>query len=212
MAEKLTEYLTDVGIRVRYLHSDIDTLERNEIIRELRLGKFDVLVGINLLREGLDIPEVSLVAILDADKEGFLRSAGALIQTSGRAARNVEGQVIFYADVVTGSMRQAMAETGRRRERQLAYNREHDITPETIKKGFQDALGSIDERDYYTVPALRDEEIAYVPREAIPALTAELDKEMRAAAKRLEFETAAELRDRIALLEKRRLGIVETRP
>ena len=209
MAEKLTEYLSEVGIRVRYLHSDIDTLERNEIIRDLRLGKFDVLVGINLLREGLDLPEVSLVAILDADKEGFLRSAGSLIQTSGRAARNVEGQVIFYADTMTSSMRQAMAETARRRELQLAYNQEHGITPETVKKAIHDVLASIYERDYYTVPTLRDEEIPYVPREEIPALTAQLDKEMRAAAKRLEFEKAAALRDRIALLEKRRLGIVE---
>ncbi len=210
MAEELTDYLSEVGIRVRYLHSDIDTLARNEIIRDLRLGKFDVLVGINLLREGLDIPEVSLVAILDADKEGFLRSAGSLIQTAGRAARNVEGQVIFYADVMTGSMQQAIAETARRRTLQLNYNREHNITPETIKKAIQDVLASIYERDYYTVPSLRDEEIEYIPREEIPALTAQLDKEMRAAAKRLDFERAAELRDRIASLEKRRLGIVET--
>jgi excinuclease ABC subunit B len=212
MAEELSDYLSEVGIRVRYLHSDIDTLERNEIIRDLRLGKFDVLVGINLLREGLDIPEVALVAILDADKEGFLRSAGSLIQTSGRAARNVEGQVIFYADVLTGSMQAAIAETNRRRELQLAYNREHGITPETIKKGIQNVLASIYERDYYTVPAVRDQEIQYVPREEIPALMAQLDKEMRAAAKRLEFEKAADLRDKIRELEKRRLGIVDTKP
>jgi len=212
MAEELTDYLSEVGIRVRYLHSDIDTLQRNEIIRDLRLGKFDVLVGINLLREGLDIPEVSLVAILDADKEGFLRSAGSLIQTAGRAARNVEGQVLLYADVMTGSMQAAIAETTRRRQLQLAYNREHDITPETIKKGIQDVLASIYERDYYTVPALRDEEIQYIPREEIPALMAQLDKEMRAAAKRLEFEKAAELRDKIAGLEKRRLGILDAKP
>ena len=211
MAEELTDYLSDVGIRVRYLHSDIDTLQRNEIIRDLRLGKFDTLVGINLLREGLDIPEVSLVAILDADKEGFLRSAGSLIQTAGRAARNVEGQVILYADVMTNSMREAIAETTRRRQLQLAYNQEHGITPETIKKDIQDVLASIYERDYYTVPALRDEEIQYIPREEIPALMAQLDKEMRAAAKRLEFEKAAELRDKIAQLEKRRLGIIDTR-
>ena len=209
MAEELTDYLSEVGIRVRYLHSDIDTLQRNEIIRDLRLGKFDVLVGINLLREGLDIPEVSLVAILDADKEGFLRSAGSLIQTAGRAARNVEGQVILYADVMTGSMQAAIAETDRRRRIQLAYNTKHSITPETIKKAIQDVLASISERDYYTVPALRDEEIQFIPREEIPALTAQLDKEMRAAAKRLEFEKAAELRDKIAELEKRRLGIIE---
>jgi excinuclease ABC subunit B len=209
MAEELTDYLSEVGIRVRYLHSDIDTLQRNEIIRDLRLGKFDVLVGINLLREGLDIPEVSLVAILDADKEGFLRSAGSLIQTAGRAARNVEGQVILYADVMTGSMQAAIAETDRRRRLQLAYNTKHSITPETIKKAIQDVLASISERDYYTVPALRDEEIEFIPREEIPALMAQLDKEMRAAAKRLEFEKAAELRDKIAELEKRRLGIIE---
>jgi excinuclease ABC subunit B len=209
MAEELTDYLSDVGIRVRYLHSDIDTLQRNEIIRDLRLGKFDVLVGINLLREGLDIPEVSLVAILDADKEGFLRSAGSLIQTSGRAARNVEGQVIFYADVMTDSMRKAIGETTRRRQIQLAYNQEHSITPETIKKGIQDVLSSIYERDYYTVPRLDDRQVEYIPREEIPALVAQLDKEMRVAAKRLDFEEAAALRDRIADLERRRLGIVD---
>jgi excinuclease ABC subunit B len=199
-----------VNIRVRYLHSDIDTLKRNELIRDLRLGKFDVLVGINLLREGLDIPEVSLVAILDADKEGFLRSAGSLIQTSGRAARNVEGQVIFYADVMTGSMQQAIAETARRRQLQLAYNEKYGITPETIKKSIQDVLASIYERDYYTVPTLVDSDLDAVPREEIPALTAQLEKEMRGLAKRLEFEKAAELRDRIAELERRRLGIVES--
>ena len=209
MAEELTDYLSDAGIRVRYLHSDIDTLQRNEIIRDLRLGKFDVLVGINLLREGLDIPEVSLVAILDADKEGFLRSAGSLIQTAGRAARNVEGQVIFYADVMTASMRQAIGETSRRRQRQLAYNQEHGITPESVKKGIQDVLASIYERDYYTVPSLDDRAAEYIPREEIPALVARLDKEMRAAAKGLEFEKAAALRDRIADLERRRLGIVD---
>jgi excinuclease ABC subunit B len=211
MAEELTDYLSEVGIRVRYLHSDIDTLQRNEIIRDLRLGKFDALVGINLLREGLDIPEVSLVAILDADKEGFLRSAGSLIQTAGRAARNVEGQVILYADVMTASMRQAIAESDRRRQLQLAYNARHGITPETITKAIQDVLASIYERDYYTVPALRDEEVHYIPREEIPALMAHLEREMRAAAKRLEFERAADLRDRIAELEKRRLGIVDSR-
>ena len=212
MAEELTDYLSDVGIRVRYLHSDIDTLQRNEIIRDLSLGKFDVLVGINLLREGLDIPEVSLVAILDADKEGFLRSAGSLIQTAGRAARNVEGQVIFYADVMTASMRQAIGETSRRRQLQLAYNQEHGITPESVKKGIQDVLASIYERDYYTVPSVDDRAVDYIPREEIPGLVVRLDKEMRAAAKGLEFERAAELRDRIADLERRRLGIVDGTP
>ncbi len=209
MAEDLTDYLAEMGIRVRYLHSDIDTLERTEIIRELRLGKFDVLVGINLLREGLDIPEVALVAILDADKEGFLRSSGSLIQTIGRAARNVEGRVVLYADTVTDSMRRAMGETGRRRQLQMAYNREHGITPESIKKSISDALSSIYEKDYYTVPAVPDAERSeLITKEEIPALMAQLDKEMRAAAKRLEFERAADLRDRIRELEKRRLGIV----
>jgi excinuclease ABC subunit B len=208
MAEELTDYLAEVGIRVRYLHSDIDTLQRNEIIRDLRLGRFDVLVGINLLREGLDIPEVALVAILDADKEGFLRSSGSLIQTAGRAARNVEGRVIFYADTVTDSMQAALNETNRRRALQMAYNREHGITPETIRKEIHDILSSIYEKDYYTVPALKDEEVEYIPQEGIPALMAQVEKEMKAAAKRLEFERAAELRDRLRALEKRRLGIV----
>ena len=210
MAEELTDYLAEHGIRVRYLHSDIDTLERNEIIRNLRLGKFDTLVGINLLREGLDIPEVSLVAILDADKEGFLRSSGSLIQTMGRAARNVEGKAILYADVTTRSMKAALEETSRRRALQMAYNKEHDITPETIKKQITDVLASIYERDYYTVPALpEDERMKYVPREEIPALVATLGKQMRQAAKRLEFERAAELRDQIRDLERRMLGIIE---
>jgi excinuclease ABC subunit B len=210
MAEELTDYLAEHGIRVRYLHSDIDTLERNEIIRHLRLGKFDVLVGINLLREGLDIPEVSLVAILDADKEGFLRSAGSLIQTTGRAARNVEGKAILYADVTTGSMREAMEETARRRRLQMTYNQEHGITPETITKQITDVLASIYERDYYTVPALPDEKrMQYVGRDEIPALVSGLEKQMKQAAKRLEFERAAELRDQIRDLQRRMLGIID---
>ena len=210
MAEDLTDYLAEVGIKVRYLHSDIDTLERNEIIRELRLGKFDVLVGINLLREGLDIPEVSLVAILDADKEGFLRSAGSLIQTIGRAARNVEGRVLLYGDTLTESMRHAIEETHRRRQLQMTYNRDHGITPESIRKSITDVLSNIYERDYYTVPAVPDAERAgLLTKDEIPALIAQLDKEMRAAAKRLEFERAAALRDRIREMEERRLGIVE---
>jgi len=210
MAEDLTDYLAEVGIKVRYLHSDIDTLERNEIIRELRLGKFDVLVGINLLREGLDIPEVSLVAILDADKEGFLRSAGSLIQTIGRAARNVEGRVLLYGDTLTESMRHAIEETHRRRQLQMTYNREHGITPESIRKSITDVLSNIYEKDYYTVPAVPDAERAgLLTKDEIPALVAQFDKEMRAAAKRLDFERAAALRDRMRELEKHHLGIVE---
>ncbi|MFQ5881074.1 MAG: excinuclease ABC subunit UvrB [Candidatus Methylomirabilales bacterium] len=210
MAEELTDYLAEHESRVRYLHSDIDTLERNEIIRDLRLGKFDTLVGINLLREGLDIPEVSLVAILDADKEGFLRSSGSLIQTMGRAARNVEGKAILYADVTTRSMKEAMEETTRRRTLQMAYNKKYGITPETIRKQITDVLASIYERDYYTVPALPDEDrVKYVPREEIPALVATLEKQMKQAAKKLEFERAAELRDQIRELQRRMLGIIE---
>ncbi len=210
MAEELTDYLAEHGIRVRYLHSDIDTLERYEIIRELRLGKFDALVGINLLREGLDIPEVSLVAILDADKEGFLRSAGSLIQTMGRAARNVEGKAILYADVTTGSMSKALDETTRRRTLQTAFNQEHGITPESINKQITDVLSSIYERDYYTVPAVADEERAkYIPREEIPPLMTTLEKQMKQAAKKLEFEKAAELRDQIRDLQRRMLGIID---
>jgi excinuclease ABC subunit B len=210
MAENLTDYLAEVGIKVRYLHSDIETLERNEIIRELRQGKFDVLVGINLLREGLDIPEVALVAILDADKEGFLRSSGSLIQTIGRAARNVEGRVVLYADTITDSMRRAMEETERRRERQMAYNREYGITPESIKKAISAVLSSVSEKDYYTVPTTSDvEEAGRVTQEELSAYIEQLEKAMRAAAKRLEFERAAELRDRIREMEKRRIGVVE---
>jgi excinuclease ABC subunit B len=212
MAEHLADYYADIGLRVRYLHSEVDTLERNEIIRDLRLGKFDCLIGINLLREGLDIPEVSLVAILDADREGFLRSAGSLIQTSGRAARNVEGTVIFYAETMTGSMQQAINETNRRRSLQMAYNKKHGITPESIVKAIDDVLSSIYERDYYTVPTEPEAEpIEYVPRDQIPQILAQWEKEMRAAAKKLEFERAAELRDKIRVLEQRRLGIVEER-
>jgi len=210
MAEELTDYLAEHGMRVRYLHSDIDTLQRNEVIRDLRLGKFDTLVGINLLREGLDIPEVSLVAILDADKEGFLRSSGSLIQTMGRAARNVEGKAILYADVTTRSMKDALTETIRRRTLQMEYNKKHGITPESITKQITDVLASIYERDYYTVPVLPDEErVKYIPREEIPALIAALDKQMKQAAKKLEYERAAELRDQIRDLQRRMLGIIE---
>jgi excinuclease ABC subunit B len=205
MAEDLTEYYADLGIRVKYLHSDIDTLDRVEIIRELRLGKFDVLVGINLLREGLDLPEVSLVAILDADKEGFLRSEKSLIQTFGRAARNVNGQVILYADKMTGSMDQAILETDRRRRIQDEYNKVHDITPQTVKKSVRNILASIYEADYFTVPAVSDFKEGYVSLKDIPKMIEKLKKEMKEEASRLEFERAAELRDKIHELEETEL-------
>jgi len=205
MAEDLTEYYADLGIRVKYLHSDIDTLDRVEIIRELRLGKFDVLVGINLLREGLDLPEVSLVAILDADKEGFLRSEKSLIQTFGRAARNVNGRVILYADKMTGSMDQAILETDRRRRIQEEYNMVHDITPQTVKKSVRNILASIYEADYFTVPAVSDFKEGYISPKDIPKMIEKLRKEMKEAAGRLEFERAAELRDKIHELEETEL-------
>jgi excinuclease ABC subunit B len=205
MAEDLTEYYADLGIQVKYLHSDIDTLDRVEIIRELRLGKFDVLIGINLLREGLDIPEVSLVAILDADKEGFLRSEKSLIQTFGRAARNVNGQVILYADRMTGSMDQAILETNRRRKIQEEYNKVHGITPQTVKKSVRNILASIYEADYFTIPTVADMEEGYVPVKEIPAMIQNLKKEMKEAASRLEFERAAEIRDKIQRLEEMEL-------
>jgi excinuclease ABC subunit B len=201
MAEDLTEYYADLGIRVKYLHSDIDTLDRVEIIRELRLGKFDVLVGINLLREGLDLPEVSLVAILDADKEGFLRSEKSLIQTFGRAARNVNGRVILYADKMTGSMDQAILETDRRRRIQDEYNKVHGITPQTVKKSVRNILASIYEADYFTVPAVSDFKEGYISVKDIPKMIEKLKREMKEAASRLEFEHAAELRDKIHELE-----------
>lgn len=207
MAEDLTEYYADLGIRVKYLHSDIDTLDRVEIIRDLRLGKFDVLIGINLLREGLDIPEVSLVAILDADKEGFLRSEKALIQTFGRAARNVNGQVILYADKITDSMNQAILETSRRRKIQEAYNQAHGITPQTVKKSVRNILASIYEADYFTVPVMMEAEEEYIPVKDIPAMIQKLKREMKEAAKRLEFERAAELRDKIHHLEEMELKL-----
>jgi excinuclease ABC subunit B len=200
MAEDLTEYYQDLGLKVRYLHSDITTIERMEIIRDLRLGVFDVLVGINLLREGLDLPEVSLVAILDADKEGFLRSERSLIQTCGRAARNVHGQVLFYADHVTPSMTAAIKETARRRILQDAYNREHDITPASIQSKIKDVLASVYEADYVTVPMAAEEQVPYT-FEKPEALIKRLKKEMQAAAKKQEFERAATLRDRIRTLE-----------
>ncbi|MCP3678166.1 MAG: excinuclease ABC subunit UvrB [Deltaproteobacteria bacterium] len=207
MTEDLTQYYADLGLRVKYLHSDIDTLERIEILRDLRLGGFDILIGINLLREGLDLPEVSLVAILDADKEGFLRSEGALIQTCGRAARNVNGMVIMYADKITGSMERAIGETERRRGIQGEYNREHGITPEGIKSSIKDILSSIYEADYYNVPIVAEEETDYVPPHELPTLIKSLKREMKAAAKKMEFERAAELRDRISELEKREVSL-----
>jgi excinuclease ABC subunit B len=201
MAEDLTEYYHGLGVRVRYLHSEIDTLERVEIIRDLRLGQFDVLVGINLLREGLDLPEVSLVAILDADKEGYLRSHTSLIQTAGRAARNVNGEVIMYADTITASMQSAVEETNRRRRIQMKYNQVHRIIPQTIHKEIHEGLYEMVEADYYTVPLAAEKGERYIPREEIPRLIQDLEREMREAARRLEFERAAELRDQIKELK-----------
>jgi excinuclease ABC subunit B len=208
MAEDLTEYYHDLGVRVRYLHSDIETLERVKILRDLRRGEFDVLVGINLLREGLDLPEVSLVAILDADKEGFLRSGGSLIQTIGRAARHVEGSAILYADKVTDSMKQALDETGRRRALQEEYNRENGITPESIRKGIGELLSSVYEADYAGVPELDEEpEEKYRSMEELDNDVRALEKQMREAAKALDFERAALLRDRIKALRSREFGL-----
>jgi excinuclease ABC subunit B len=202
MAEDLTEYYREVGVKVEYLHSDVETLERVKILRELRKGTFDVLIGVNLLREGLDLPEVSLVAVLDADKEGFLRSAGSLIQTMGRAARNVNGKAILYADKRTDSMRAAMDETARRRKVQEAYNAEHGITPETISRALDDLLTSPVGADYSTVPLdEEDSEEIFDDQEALIAEIARLSKAMRAAADRLDFEAAASHRDRIRYLE-----------
>jgi excinuclease ABC subunit B len=207
MAEDLTEHYKELNVKVAYLHSDIDTLERVDIIRDLRLGKYDVLIGINLLREGLDIPEVSLVAILDADKEGFLRSTRSLIQTMGRAARHVNGEVILYAERITDSMKNAIAETNRRRTVQEEYNKKHDITPMSIKKNIQSALRTVYEQDYFTVPIAAEDAGEYVPTVNIPQFIASLEKQMRAAAKELDFETAAELRDKIRSLRQREMAV-----
>jgi excinuclease ABC subunit B len=204
MAEDLTEFYEGQGIRVQYLHSDIDTVERVNIIRNLRLGMFDVLIGINLLREGLDIPEVSLVAILDADKEGFLRSARSLIQTFGRASRNVSGKVILYADQETESMREAVSETGRRREKQRTFNERHGITPETVKKNIADPIGRVCEADYVTVETGEKEE--YASYGELAKALKRLRREMERAAKKLDFERAAEIRDRLLVLEKMELS------
>ena len=200
MSEDLTNYLKEIGIKVKYLHSDIDTLERVEIIRDLRLGKFDVLVGINLLREGLDIPEVSLVAILDADKEGFLRSETSLIQTIGRAARNAEGHVIMYADTITDSMRAALDETQRRREVQMAYNEEHGITPKTIQKAVRDLIAVSKKVAASEVQMEKDPES--MSEKELEKLIKELEKQMKKAAADLNFEAAAELRDKLIELKK----------
>ena len=209
MAEDLADYYADLGVRARYLHSDIDTLERIQILRDLRLGTFDVLIGVNLLREGLDLPEVSLVAILDADREGFLRSERSLIQTSGRAARNVNGEVILYADTITGSMQKALKETERRRKIQEEYNRRMHINPETVKSNIKDILSSIYEADYWTVPTAAEEIAEYgYEEEALKKLEAE----MKEAAKKLDFERAAMIRDKIRGLRQKmiELGLRET--
>jgi excinuclease ABC subunit B len=208
MAEDLTTYYQELGVKVRYLHSDIDTLERVEILRDLRRGAFDVLVGINLLREGLDLPEVSLVAILDADKEGFLRSSGSLIQTAGRAARNVEGRVIMYADVVTASMQSAITETERRRRLQASYNEAHGITPESVVRQIDDVMGSVYERDYGALPPERPA-VAFRTQAELDAEMARLEREMKAAAADLDFERAATLRDSLKELRRGELGLAK---
>jgi len=208
MAEDLTDYYHETGVKVRYLHSDIKTLERMEILRDLRLGVFDVLIGINLLREGLDLPEVSLVAVLDADKEGFLRSARSLIQTFGRAARNVRGRVILYADRVTESMTRAMEETERRRNKQLAYNQEHGITPESVIKSIREVRASVYEADYGPAPRVEEPAAGYASVEDLRKEIRSLTRRMREAAARLEFEKAAEIRDRVLELERQELALL----
>ena len=210
MAEDLAEYLSEVGVRCRYLHSEVETLDRVKILRDLRRGEFDVLIGINLLREGLDLPEVSLVAILDADKEGFLRSATALVQTIGRCARHISGKAILYADVRTGSMNEAINETNRRRAKQLAFNAENNITPQSIVKAVDMELAAIVEADYVTLP--KDEEsldvlTANIASEAqLAEVLQQLETQMREAAKKFEFERAAQLRDRLRALKQRDLA------
>jgi excinuclease ABC subunit B len=210
MAEDLTEYLADIGIRVQYIHSEIDALQRVEILRNLRLGNFDVLIGVNLLREGLDLPEVSMVAILDADKEGFLRSERSLIQTAGRTARNVNGKVVMYADKITDSMLRMINETTRRREKQMSYNKEHDITPKTIFKTYDEVMASTAVADVKsardirkereTLPLVADSIVRYLTPEQRTDLLEELNKEMIKASHDLEFERAAQLRDEIRRL------------
>jgi excinuclease ABC subunit B len=207
LAEDLTEYYQDLGIKVRYLHSDIDTIERVEILRELRRGTFDVLIGINLLREGLDIPEVSLVAILDADKEGYLRSERSLIQTIGRAARNLNGTVIMYGDTITESMRRAIDETSRRRRIQTAYNERYGITPQSVRKAITSPLVKTYEADYVDVPLVAEGQEEYLSAQELTERIEQTKKEMKQAAAALEFEQAATLRDRLHALEQRALGV-----
>jgi excinuclease ABC subunit B len=210
MSEDLSEYFTEIGVRCRYLHSEVETLDRIKILRDLRRGEYDVLIGINLLREGLDLPEVSLVAILDADKEGFLRSTTSLIQTIGRCARHVDGRAILYADKRTGSMNEAIAETDRRREKQVAYNKENNITPESIIKGVDMDLARIVEADYVSIPldaGELDSAVASARTEAeVASLIAKLEAQMRDAAKKFEFEKAAQLRDRIRSIKNQDLA------
>jgi excinuclease ABC subunit B len=209
MAEDLSRYYHELGLRVRYLHSEIDTLERVKILRDLRKGKFDVLVGINLLREGLDLPEVSLVAILDADKEGFLRSTTSLIQTFGRAARNVSGKVFLYADVVTRSMQEAIDETNRRRRIQHEFNQKNDITPQSIRKNIDEVLTSVYERDYFDYSRISEEKDIYLSPQKRKERIEQLEKDMKEAAKNLEFEKAAKFRDELKKLKKRELELVD---
>jgi excinuclease ABC subunit B len=206
MAENLTEYFSEVGVKVNYLHSDIQTLERIKILRDLRRGEFDVLVGINLLREGLDLPEVSLVAILDADKEGFLRSERSLIQTIGRAARNAGGKAILYADKITKSMKYAIDETARRRAIQEEYNRENNITPTTIVKSIDATLVTAYEADYFKVPLNLDAFEEYSPKQLKETIS-QLEADMRNAAREMKFEQAAEIRDRLKYLKERELQV-----
>jgi excinuclease ABC subunit B len=203
MAEDLAEYYSEVGVRCRYLHSEVETLDRIRILRDLRRGEFDVLIGINLLREGLDLPEVSLVAILDADKEGFLRSSGSLIQTMGRAARHLEGRAILYADVMTDSMKKAIEETSRRRRTQVEYNERNGITPQSIIKPIDMSLVAVAEGDYVTVSVEADDDVEQMTTEQRDRFITELEQRMRDAARKFEFEKAAQLRDRLKDLKTR---------